>query len=320
MGKRSPSPPPPPDPSIAIDAQADANRYNTTTPYGNTTWTESDDGKWTQDFSFSPEAQNLFNRSLGILDRSSNGFGQQPSSGVGNWISNERNLNNPGALPIMSPGQPDSVNVISPGNPDGLLATTPGARHTEYRPELVQLGDLQEGGLVPGSSQAINAPQDADYSGIYDNYGNAVNERSSYLINKGFDPQIKSFQQEMANRGIPEGSEAYNDLYRSRIGDPMSQAYDSAAFKSIATGEAMRTQDYNMMSNLWGRGQVAPAMPIDAMTPHSNYQSALNSNYALEMQQRNAQLAAIGKIGAAAIPFGGGAASAGGGTMGGGKK
>ncbi len=248
MGKKSPTPPPAPDPKVAIDAQADANRYDSYTPFGNTTWTQEGD-RWRQDYNFSPEAQNLFDRSISMLDRDYSGGGSGfdgQGGGYGGGANGDTTFN-------------------------------------------------------VGSSTNPQDPQNPNYGSIYDNYGNAVNERSSYLVNRGFDKPLEQFQSEMANRGIPEGSEAYGDLYRTRIGDPMSQALDSSAFKSIAAGEGMRVQDYNMMSNLWGRGQVAPAIPIDVQGPYNSYQSGLNNNYAQQMQRQNAGYAAAGKVGASAV-------------------
>lgn len=137
--------------------------------------------------------------------------------------------------------------------------------------------------------------------GIDNEYTDAMNQQSGRLIKESFDPQIESFQQEMANRGIPELSDAYNDMYRTRIGDPMQRAYDDSAFRSIAAGDQRKLQDYNMLSNVWGRGQVSPTMPLDALTPYRDQQSALDRNYQSKVQQRNAEMNAVGDFGAAAV-------------------
>lgn len=132
-------------------------------------------------------------------------------------------------------------------------------------------------------------------------YTQAMQEQSTKLITESFEPQIERFQEEMANRGIPEDSELWQEQYKIQIGDPMQRAYDDAAFRSIAAGDQRKLQEYNMMSNVWGRGQVAPTMPIDAMSPYATEQDALNRNYAADVQRYNAQMAATAQLGKAAV-------------------
>jgi hypothetical protein len=79
MGKSS-SPPPPPDYSAAAEKTAignleaakyttKANRVNQITPYGNLTYEESPDGRWTQTQTLSPQAQSTLDKQMALSNQ-----------------------------------------------------------------------------------------------------------------------------------------------------------------------------------------------------------------------------------------------------------
>lgn len=370
MGKKStPTAPTPPSATEVIDAQADVNRYDTYSPFGNTTWSKNNDtGRWRQDNTFSPEAQRLFDRTLALTERN---FGR------GGYQSNNYPDSPPPRPPQRPPsvqqqGQIDAQGSPSPGVDQGFnidrpvqgdLQQSPQGRQLTLPPvgggvdqgfniggNLTASGVNQEegkgllqlpGGVDPvfdfnpptnrtidedGNTQvSFNAPvtpgsPQGGYDSFYDDYGRTMNDRSSYLIERGFNPQIKAFQEEMANRGVVEGSELYNEQYRTRLGDPMAQAYDSSSYRAIAAGEALKLQDYNMLSSIWGRNQVAPTMPIDAVSPYNSQYQGQYAGYASQVARQNAQAGAVGSTIGSVVGgiYGGPAGSAAGGYVGGG--
>ena len=86
MGNKSqPTPPPTANPQEIIKAQADANRIDQFTPFGNLTF--SGDNRNIANLEFSPELQALFSQQLG-LDSSLLGAAQNAIPGIESLINN----------------------------------------------------------------------------------------------------------------------------------------------------------------------------------------------------------------------------------------
>lgn len=69
------------NPVDIINADAQANRTDTNTPFGSSSWTNNG-GKWTQNVSLSPELQQVFQGALGMAGQSPAQFSSQGLAGT----------------------------------------------------------------------------------------------------------------------------------------------------------------------------------------------------------------------------------------------
>jgi len=176
----------------------------------------------------------------------------------------------------------------------------------EYSPELQGLFD-QRIGMV--GEDISRAPTDESFAGEGQRLENATYEKLTNLLNPNYEQQEQALRSDLANKGITEGSEAYNrelDNFARRRGE----SYRQAALESVGTGRqeqgrlftqglqsrqsdlARRSQLYNELASLIGTQQIRTPTELDVMGPFSQqYQGQLgqvrdaNANAA----QRNSQ-------------------------------
>jgi len=117
----------------------------------------------------------------------------------------------------------------------------------------------------------------------YDNYSSEYMDRYNTLLQPYREDQTDRFQQNMYDRGLPEGGEVYGDLYRTTVGDPNARADTMAAQNAAAAADAARTQDYNKLAGAMG-GQLMPVPGVDVMGPANMFMNA-NAMNAQNSQQ-----------------------------------
>lgn len=109
----------------------------------------------------------------------------------------------------------------------------------------------------------------------YNQYEQDYMDRYYDLTNPYRQDQIDQFQQSMFDRGIPQGSEVYDDYYRP-IGDQFSRADLMAAQAATGVADQRLMQDYNRLMTAMG-GSALPVPNVDVMGPAN---MALNTNIA----------------------------------------
>jgi hypothetical protein len=163
-------------------------------------------------------------------------------------------------------------------------------------------------------------------SGDLSNDGQAIQDA---IFNRGkaqIDPivrqQRRDLATQLADQGIPAGSEGYNEAM-NRLDDSIARQYtdlsQASIQNSIQTSEAIRSQRFNEIASLLGRSQVGAGSSF-AQNQGSNFsgldlfgaeQQGINRQFQqsmlsqqLKQQNRNAQYAALGSLGGAAITGG----------------
>lgn len=245
---------------LNMEQQAGYNRVDTISPYQTTRWNRIDDGP-------QPELKARTTQPSSPA---------QPKSNEEKFIESlsktkiGKNLNLP---------KPESSSSVSqPADPGRWEQVT------ELTPELQALFDKQVG--MAGESFGGDRN--------YDRYQDMAMSMARRHLDPVFDRQTESFEQTMANRGLPMGSEAYTEGYGDLV-DAQNKAYMDAAFNALDFGTRLRSQDfgeavqteaidYNQLAGLLGQVQGQPVTPIgvpgvDVMGPYGMQQQALQNNY-----------------------------------------
>lgn len=111
----------------------------------------------------------------------------------------------------------------------------------------------------------------------YQNYSDDYMDRYSELMQPDRDYRADRFQQNMFDRGLPEGSDVYGDLYRQTVGDPNARQDTMAAQQAANAADAARLQDYNRLASAFGMAQL-PVPGVDVMGPANMFMNASQIN------------------------------------------
>jgi hypothetical protein len=160
-------------------------------------------------------------------------------------------------------------------------------------------------------------------SGDFSNNGQAIQDATFNRGKAQIDPIIKQQRRDLAtqlaDQGIPAGSEGYNEAM-NRLDNSIARQYTDLSQASIQTSEAVRSQRFNEIASLLGRSQVGAGSSF-GQNQGANFsgldlfgaeQSALSFNrqsafqndqnrLMLRQQNKNAQYSALGSLGGAAI-------------------
>ena len=215
---RQPDPPPAPDPQAIAQADAEFNRINQFTPFGNLIF--SGPNRNTATLSFTPQMQELFNQQ------------QQIDSNLLGQALMRQGLLNPNPIDLESFGPIQSDIDLSNINFQGLEpGTLPPLTRPEFanitsRPDLKQELDL--GGLM-GLPQDIPAYR-ADVE-------QALFDRQRALLDPVLADQQRSLENRLANRGLPESGEAF-DRDVTRFLDARNRAFTDLSRNAVLAGGA----------------------------------------------------------------------------------
>ena len=176
----------------------------------------------------------------------------------------------------------------------------------EFSPELKGLYDKQ--------INLLNSPISKDFSGDSNKLEASTFERQKGLLDPMFNNRENDMRSMLANKGIMEGSEAWNRDF-SDFGRERKEAYNTAALDAIGAGRgeqgrlfgqelAGRQSTFNELAALLGGQQVGAPAQLDVTGPvNSAYQgkvsgvNATNANSA----QRNASTTSAAATGATAL-------------------
>lgn len=142
---------------------------------------------------------------------------------------------------------------------------------------------------------------------------NATFNRGKALLDPVYQQQKRELKQQLADEGVPAGSERYN-LEMNRLEQSQNRAYTDLSQASIQTAEAQRQQRFNEISSLLGTAQIGGQSFQNYQPQFSGLdlfgaeQQGLNRNFQqsmlsqqLRQQNRNAIFGALGTLGAAGV-------------------
>lgn len=206
---KEPKAPQAPDPNALIQQQAEVNRYNQKTPWGNTLWDQDSDGNWTQTVTQSQDAARA-QRELGQFNQQipTNLTGPSLRTGAPWALAQPQQLNAPWMVQHQGVNTPQMPNAAAPSQLPGVQAVTPWT--------LPQLGNQ-------------------DYGQQRDQVIDSVFNSGAQRINQQADMDRRKLEQRMANQGLPMGGEASNQqtqLQEQGIND----ARNRLALESVLAG------------------------------------------------------------------------------------
>jgi hypothetical protein len=301
MGKSSPSAPPPPDYAGAAQATAQgnleaaranaaANRVNQVTPYGTLTYSQS------QVPTFNSEA---YRTALDAYNQARQSYVPQKDE-YGN-ILNPMDMTAPNYADFMSKPNPDQ----------GWTATTQLSPEQQKLLDIqnatsIQLGGLQQKGLGYVENM-INKPFGIE---SLPQVGINAGEDYSAAIMRRLGPQLqmeqKSFDQRMANQGIPVGSEAYANarrIFDMNQNDRLVAAQTGGIDVGLRANQQgfgqlgyMRNEPINTLNAIRSGSQVTnptfQSVPQQAVTQGPDILGATQAGYNAQLGASNAANAA----------------------------
>jgi len=132
--------------------------------------------------------------------------------------------------------------------------------------------------------------------------------RQTELLQPEFRAQEERLIQDLSNRGIPEGSELWNDqmrLLRESQGRTLTGVAQQADITGFQQGVTERQQRYNELAALLGGQQLTPTnVPtpqIDVQGPYNAAQAQRQANFQAQSQQAQAFNQGLFSLGAAGI-------------------
>lgn len=292
------SAPPPPDPYATADAQGKANieaaqktaalnRYDQTTPFGSSTWSQdpANPDKWANNFTLDPHIQDLLDKYYTAAGQPTQSLDltKLPAAGVASPLA---------ALDIS--GAP----TVSAHRVDAGTATS-GKSADAYGQLTLQMADKLKklyatdfnydslGAMPQASDSTRKAVEDAYYA------------REAARLDPRFSNEESALRSRLANQGITEGSEAYgkeldqfsrgkNDAYSSATNDAVTNSTSEMA-KQFALQMAARQQGASELEKV----RQAPTMEAQAaMGMYGNASGINTNNLRTQDQLYNSELAA----------------------------
>lgn len=137
----------------------------------------------------------------------------------------------------------------------------------------------------------------------YDNYADEYVNRFNELQQPQRDYNQDRFEQSMANRGIPEGSDVYGDVFRTTIGDPVAREDLMATQMAQGIGDNRKMQDWQrLMQAMGSTGFGVPG--VDVMGAGNMAANANFHNANLSAQRQSDMFNTMAQMGAAAMMSG----------------
>jgi len=263
MGKSQPAPPPIPNPNELINAQADANRITQFTPYGNLRFGSvgdqgqfvegavPDDGRaaaFTQETPFQTQMRGAQEGTgLGLSNLAFNRIGGQTVVGL-----------NPDGSPIYAA----NPNFSNPFNTAPTLAGVSQAQDIDPTTGLPAFqSSVNTGQAIPqnintaGLTALTNDPV-----GLRSNIEQTLFNRQLGLLQPEFTRQTQDLQQNLADRGIPITSQAYNDAtnrLQAQQGEQMQRLAQQATLAAGQESDRIVDQSRNIRAQQFGERAAA---------------------------------------------------------------
>jgi len=173
--------------------------------------------------------------------------------------------------------------------PEGAQKYNPYTNTLElFESDFTQAERLRQEGLAEQLSGSL--------SGDFSNSGQAIQDATFQRGKAQIDPIIKQqkrdLAQQLADQGVPAGSEQYNEAM-NRMDDAVARQYTDLSQASIQTGEQVRQSRFNEISSLLGRSQVGAGTSFGGYQP--NYNGIDLAGYAQQSNMQSQQLSFLGE-------------------------
>ena len=281
MGKKSPKAPTPPDPRVTAAAQAKANadtarleatlnRVDSYTPWGNVTYQNLGNDRWSQNVNLSPQELATYNQTK-ALENQGLGIGQGILDRVGQTWGQGMDLS--GLSPMMTA---DQFGAERQRMTDAVYNQAKGFLDPQFETSQRQLETkLANQGITQGSEAYTRAVADAERN------------------------KAGAYQQAM-NSAIMQGSNEANALFGQGL-QARQQGFNEASY--------LRNQPMNELSSLmnlssvgspqYGHTPGAGVAPTDVLGAYQmNYQGQMN-NYNQQLQNQQGMLGGLFNLGGA---------------------
>ena len=263
MGKSQPAPPPVPNPNELINAQADANRITQFTPYGNLRFGSvgdqgqfvegavPEDGRaaaFTQETPFQAQFRAAQEGTgLGLSNLAFSRIGGQTVIGQ-----------NPDGSPIFAP----TPNFENPFNTAPTLAGIAQAQDIDpttglapFQSNIATTQQVPTGINTAGLTALTNDPV-----GLRSNIEQTLFNRQLGLLQPEFTRQQQDLQQNLADRGIPITSQAYNDAtnrLQQQQGEQLQRLAQQATLAAGQESDRIVNQARNIRAQQFGERAAA---------------------------------------------------------------
>lgn len=269
----------------AARAAAEANRVSQYTPYGNLVYSK-DKGQFNQ--SAYDKAMQDYQRQLQAYNSgtttTTGGQFNYDNGGLAN-IGRTTTIGGRGAMPVA----PDRNQFYSGGDNSWRADVT-------LSPEQQALLDQQNKiglGLSNAQNNALNyvnqnLSQPFDESklpALPINAGQTVQDAIMSRLNPTFEMRQKQLDTQLANQGIAQGTEAYNNAQR-QFGYDRNDAYINAALQGMNTGQSIQNQAFNQEMQKYN-------MPINTLSALRSGSPVQNPSFINPAQQATTQGADI---------------------------
>jgi len=144
--------------------------------------------------------------------------------------------------------------------------------------------------------ESLSSQLTSSLSGDFSNNGQAIQDATFQRGKAQIDPIVKQqkrdLAQQLADQGVPAGSEQYNEAM-NRMDDAVARQYTDLSQASIQTGEQVRQSRFNEISSLLGRSQVGAGTSFGGYQP--NYNGIDLAGYAQQQSLQSQQLSFLGE-------------------------
>ena len=227
---------------------------------------------------------------------------QKGGTGIGGAIKGKRpvigrNLSNDAYTDLLK----NNPNIITPSGQQfyDIDSNTITLRESPFQ-ESQRLRQEQLASELSGQLMGQNLPRTD---------GSARFEQGRELLQPQFQQDRERLSQQLADQGLPAGSEAHTREL-NRLEQSQGRQLQELSFNAVQTAEAQRSARFNEISSLLGQAQVggvgfsqfSPQFQgadfLGAGVAQQNFQS---QQQALQNQQRQAMIGSLGSFGASAI-------------------
>lgn len=286
MGKKStPKSPKPVDPAAVAQADAEYNRINQVTPYGNLTF--SGPNRNTATLSLSPEMQSLFDTRIGVDQQMLNAaLGR-----MGDLNQQPINLDDYGAIQSdagLSEFNPQGLPEL-PGDMEGYRTRVEDAYFQRARRLLDPQFARQEESLrdtlanqgLPGTSEAFLD----QYSQFNTDRGNTYSGLANEAVMYGGQEASRLLADALAQRGQVYGEQFQGAQFNNAVRQAALQNQNAGRVQALQEALGIRGNQFNELASLLGLQQVQPAQMQNFFGPG---QVDYLGSEALNAQQRQA--------------------------------
>ena len=245
-----------------------------------------------------------FKKAVGITSVGNNFLGTSRNIFGGKGGFGYNKPNNDGTVSVPTEQEITTANLfqsLSPEQKKDLLLNNPNI----YTPQGSQIYDpltnsvrLNESDFTKAErlrQESLSSQLTSSLSGDFSNNGQAIQDATFQRGKAQIDPIVKQqkrdLAQQLADQGIPAGSEQYNEAM-NRMDDSIARQFTDLSQASIATSEQIRQSRFNEISSTLGRSQVGAGTSFGGYQP--NYNGIDLAGFAQQSQMQNQQLSFLG--------------------------